>query len=174
MIQDDMKTGWDMCEEEENYANQSVGGVCFYNEVTREMLDPSLVKEAEAEELRRFRKMQVFDYEDRQTDRQTETDRDRQRQTETDRDRQRQTETDRDRQRQTETDRDRQRQTETDRDRQRQTETDRDRQRQTETDRDRQRQTETDRDRQRQTETDRDRVLGLCTLRCARKVKSLP
>ena len=68
MIQDDMKTGWDMCEEEENYAKQSVGGMNFYDEVTGEMLDPSLVKEAEAEELRRFRQMQVCDYEDRQTD----------------------------------------------------------------------------------------------------------
>ena len=43
---------------------QSVGGVSFYDEVPGEMWDPNLVKEAEAEELRRLRKMQVYDYAD--------------------------------------------------------------------------------------------------------------
>ena len=60
MIQDDMKTGSDMCEEEENDVKQSVGGVSFYDDVSGEMWDPNLVKE----DLRPLRKMQVYDYAD--------------------------------------------------------------------------------------------------------------
>ena len=42
------------CEEEQNDVKQSVAGTSFYDEATGDMLDANLVKEVEAEELRRF------------------------------------------------------------------------------------------------------------------------
>ena len=60
-MEDAIKTGKDFCEEEQNDVKQSVAGAraftmksSFYDEATGDMLDPNLVKEVEAEELRRF------------------------------------------------------------------------------------------------------------------------
>ena len=49
-----MKISKDFCEKEQNDVKQRVSGTSFYGEVTGDMFDPNLFKEADAEELRRF------------------------------------------------------------------------------------------------------------------------
>ena len=54
IVEDALETGKDFCEEQKNDVKQSVADTNFYDDVTAEMLDPNLVKEAEAEEQHRF------------------------------------------------------------------------------------------------------------------------
>ena len=68
IMEDALKTGKNFCEEKKNDVKQSVADTSLYDNVTAEMLDPNLVKEAEAEKLHRFWEMQNYDIEDRQTD----------------------------------------------------------------------------------------------------------
>lgn len=57
----------DMCEGEPGVVRQAVTDMAYYDENTGEVFDQRLVREAEAEELKRFEKMGVYTYADRET-----------------------------------------------------------------------------------------------------------
>ena len=69
LMQEDFQWGLhsisDMCDSELDVARQALADMTYFDENTGERLDPRLVAEGEAEELRRFAKMGVYDYADR-------------------------------------------------------------------------------------------------------------